>query len=55
MNFTNFISLNNKQDLIRAIRKCRPEYKAKDLYKRKTKWQLIRILANVEYRSLKWI
>lgn len=51
MNFTNFISLNNKQNLIRAIRKCKPEYKVKDLNKTKTKGQLIRILANVEYRS----
>jgi len=50
MNFTSFISLNNKQDLIKAVRKYKPNYKTKEL-STKTKGQLICILANLEFKK----
>jgi hypothetical protein len=47
-----FISLNNKSDLIKAVRNYKPNYMAKDLSS-KTKAQLICILANVEFKFKK--
>jgi hypothetical protein len=52
MSFINFISLNNKSDLIKAVRNYKPNYMVKDL-STKTKSQLICILAGVELKFKK--
>ena len=49
-----FISLNNKQDLIKGIKKYKPDYKEKDL-KNYTKPQLICMLAGIEYKFSKGV